>query len=138
MSISPSLRQQIRKEAHYRCGYCQTQERVSGVPLTIEHLIPVAAGGNNTEVNLWLSCRLCNEAKASQINALDMETGATVPLYNPRTQPWQEHFHWDLSKTRLVGLTAIGRATIDALQLNDEFRIASRAIWVEAGWHPPT
>ena len=138
MSISPSLRQQIRQEAHYCCGYCQTQERVSGIPLTMEHLIPVASGGSNLETNLWLSCRLCNEAKGTQINAVDPETGIAVPLFNPRTQSWHEHFKWDSSKTRIVGLTPIGRATIEALQLNDEFRIASRAIWVEAGWHPPT
>ena len=37
----------------------------------------------------------------------------------------------------MIGLTAIGRATIVALQLNDEFRIKSRAIWVEANLHPP-
>lgn len=137
MSISQPLRQRIRNTANYRCGYCQTQERVSGIPLTIEHLIPVALGGSDQEANLWLSCRLCNEAKAVQINATDDESDTVVALFNPRTQLWSEHFKWDQSQTRMIGLTASGRATIVALQLNDEFRIKSRAIWVEANLHPP-
>ncbi|PKO20758.1 MAG: hypothetical protein CVU38_18390 [Chloroflexi bacterium HGW-Chloroflexi-1] len=50
-----ALRQRIAEPARYRCGYCLTQEVVSGVPLTVEHIIPKARGGQTVEENLWLS-----------------------------------------------------------------------------------
>lgn len=40
-----SLRAQIAAQARHRCGYCLTQEVVSGIPLTLEHIIPKALGG---------------------------------------------------------------------------------------------
>lgn len=61
--IPRQQRRRIAEEAQYRCGYCQTQEVVSGIPLTIEHITPKAKGGNEDNENLWLSCRLCNEKK---------------------------------------------------------------------------
>jgi hypothetical protein len=130
-------RRRIADAAKDRCGYCQTQEIVSGIPLTVEHIIPRARGGNDDDANLWLSCRLCNEKKGVLIEAVDPETGETVPLFNPRTQMWPAHFEWSGDSTRIVPTTAIGRATVDALSLNDELRVHSRAIWVKAGYHPP-
>jgi len=38
---------------------------------------------------------------------------------------------------RVVGLTAIGRATIVALKMNNEVIVDARRRWVSAGWHPP-
>ena len=137
MTVSTRLRQQIAAQARYRCGYCQTQETVSGIPLTIEHIAPKAQGGQDDAENLWLSCRLCNEAKGARSEAIDLLTGSTVPLYNPRTQNWTEHFVWDNDGTSVVGLTPIGRATVSALSLNSDLRVRARAIWVQAGYHPP-
>ena len=51
----------LAPEVKYRCGYCLTQEAVSGIPLTLEHIVPQAKGGAFEETNLWLSCRLCNQ-----------------------------------------------------------------------------
>ncbi len=137
-SISTALRNRIAKEAKFRCGYCLTQEIVSGVPLTIEHIIPKSGGGRNTVDNLWLSCRLCNEAKGVMTEGNDKETGEIVTLFHPRIQRWENHFEWSENGTRIIGKNPAGRATIDALSLNSEFRILARALWVEAGWHPPT
>lgn len=131
------LRQLLAERTQSRCGYCQTQEVVSGIPLTLEHILPLAKGGADNEENLWLSCRLCNEAKGVLVEARDSETGQIVPLFNPRAQQWAEHFIWDRRGTRMMGQTAVGRATIVALDLNSDLRVRSRAIWVEAGWHPP-
>ena len=44
--------------------------------LEIEHVIPVARGGTSDEMNLWLSCPLCNRAKGDRVAATDPETGA--------------------------------------------------------------
>lgn len=137
ISSAQTLRQRIAEQARYRCGYCLTQEVVSGIPLTLEHITPKAKGGQDTEENLWLSCRLCNEAKGILTEALDPETESIVPLFNPRTQIWTEHFTWNENRTSIIGQTPTGRATVIALSLNSELRIRARAIWVEAGWHPP-
>lgn len=132
-----ALRAQVAAQARYRCGYCLTQEVVSGIPLTLEHLVPRALGGADTEENLWLSCRLCNESKGVHLAAIDPDTGIVVSLFNPRTDQWSEHFGWSEEGTRMFGRTAMGRATIAALSLNAELRVRSRAIWVEVGYHPP-
>ena len=84
--ITRNQRRQIAEEAKYRCGYCQTQEVVSGIPLTVEHITPKAKGGSDDNANLWLSCRLCNEKKGTLIEAMNPETGDLVSLFNPRTQ----------------------------------------------------
>jgi hypothetical protein len=136
--IGKRLRHRVARQAQFRCGYCQTQEIVSGVPLTIEHITPKMRGGEDVEANLWLSCRLCNETKGAQIEAIDPETGAVVPLFNPRSDEWNIHFAWVTEGIAVLGLTPVGRATIGALDLNSQFRRASRTLWVEAGYHPPS
>lgn len=137
MSTVKQLRLIVAEQARHQCGYCQTQEVVSGIRLTVEHLSPKALGGTDEIDNLWLSCRTCNEAKGVLTNAFDPETQQTVPLFNPRTQLWHEHFFWDQDSTHIIGKTAVGRATVHVLDLNNELRVMSRAIWVEAGFHPP-
>jgi hypothetical protein len=72
-----------------------------------------------------------------QTEAIDPQTDSIAQLYNPRTQNWAEHFAWSHDGTEIVGLTDVGRASVVALSLNTEFRVRSRAIWVEAGHHPP-
>jgi hypothetical protein len=137
-ATSAALRRQVLEDAGTRCGYCQSDELLTGIPLSTEHLIPVAAGGQTVRDNLWRSCRPCNELKGAQIHASDPETGEIVPLYNPRTQPWNDHFRWSDDGTLLLGLTPIGRATIAALQLNRPMLRAARRRWVLVGWHPPS
>ena len=107
--------------------------------LEIEHLIPRAKGGTSDESNLWLSCPLCNRHKGDRTEAEDPATGATLPLFNPRTQRWSEHFRWTADGLRIVGLTPVGRATVAALHLDDDpDAVVVRSFWVLAGWHPPS
>lgn len=82
--VSPAVRRRVAQQAASRCGYCHTQERVSGIPLTLEHFVPKAKGGDDDEQNLWFSCRLCNEAKGVLTEAVAPESGEIVPLFNPR------------------------------------------------------
>lgn len=137
MITTQPLRQRVAEQARHRCGYCLTQEVVSGVPLTMEHIIPQAKGGGTVEENLWLSCRLCNEAKGVLTEAVDPISSTVAPLFNPRTQVWAEHFAWSEDGAQVIGRTPTGRATVVALKLNSELHVRARAIWVEAGWHPP-
>jgi len=105
--------------------------------LEIEHIIPIAAGGTDDEENLWLSCRLCNNAKGAKTHGYDINTRWRVRLFNPRRQKWCRHFRWSHDGTQIIGITPCGRATVSALNLNNEIARVVRGNWVTAGWHPP-
>jgi hypothetical protein len=135
--ISEALKKRVRQSAGDRCGYCQSSQKyVLGI-LEIDHITPVAAGGDSNENNLWLSCRLCNGYKGSQINAIDPVSEQTTQLFNPRYQNWSEQFSWSADGACIIGLTPCGRATVSALQLNNVYAVAVRKAWVSVGWHPP-
>lgn len=137
--IAADLDRRVRLAAGNRCGYCLSPQHLVMARLEIEHLIPVARGGSNDESNLWLACPLCNNHKSDKIEAVDPETGAMVPLFNPRTQPWAEHFRWSEAGIQVIGLTPVERATVVALHLdNDPDALEVRSYWVEADWHPPS
>lgn len=135
--IPVELRRQVRTDAGRRCGYCQSPEVLTGFPLDIEHIIPEAAGGPTVRKNLWLACHRCNQFKSDRIQAIDPLTGDRVSFFNPRIQIWSEHLEWSPDGTLVVGVTPCGRATVDALRLNNEYVVAARRFWVEAGWWPP-
>ncbi len=135
--VSAALKLRITRQAGSRCGYCLTSERLTGIPLTLDHIIPIAAGGLTEEHNLWRACRACNEFKGAQTHAEDPPTGERVLLFNPRTQRWHVHFEWSADGAQIVGRTACGRATVLALQFNHDLIVEARRQWVRAGWHPP-
>ena len=137
--ISVEVERRVRDAARNRCGYCLSPQRLVMARLEIEHIIPVSRGGDSSESNLWLSCPLCNRFKADRTSAPDPDTGIEVPLFNPRTQRWSEHFRWSEDGIRVIGLTPTGRATVALLHLADDpDALIVRAHWVLAGWHPPT
>lgn len=135
--ISDELRARVREQADDRCGYCLSPQKYVMGKLEIEHIIPTSHDGTDDEDNLWLSCRMCNNYKGSQTQALDPVSGDHVPLFNPRHQKWSAHFSWSNDGIRIVGQTASRRATVLALQLNNEIALMVRSHWVTAGWHPP-
>lgn len=131
------LREQIVERASGRCEYCQTQQ-VIVVSMEIDHIVPEAAGGETKLDNLCLACVGCNGFKLAFQTGIDPETNEETSLFNPRVQDWNDHFRWSEDGLRVVGLTAIGRATIMRLRMNRQGVAASRRRWVEAGWHPPS
>jgi hypothetical protein len=135
--VPEGVRRRVAEAAGQQCGYCQTQEQFVCYLLHIEHIIPVAAGGSSMEENLWLACCVCNNAKGTLTRGADPDTGADVPLFNPRTQAWSEHFTWSPDGTEVIGTSPVGRATVRALQLNTPLRVETRRRWVDVGWHPP-
>lgn len=138
VKIPAKLAAKIREQAQLRCGYCLVSEHLIGIRMEFEHLSPLSANGQTIEENLWLSCRNCNGFKHTQTEAIDPETGQLVPLFNPRTQNWFEHFRWSDDHTEIVGLSSVGRATVLALKLNHPMIVATRKLWVSVGWWPPT
>jgi hypothetical protein len=135
--ISETIRQIVRSRAENRCEYCLSHQNYIMGRLQIDHIQPLIKGGNNTEDNLCLACELCNQYKWIQTQGLDPECGEIVSLFNPRQQKWKEHFTWNIEGTEIIGLTTCGRATIQALRLNNSLAVTVRKNWVQAGWYPP-
>lgn len=136
-SVPDAVRARVRKAAGDCCGYCLSPQRLVMGKLEIEHILPRSLGGSDEEVNIWLSCGLCNRYKGSQTQGIDPVNDATVELFNPRTQVWTEHFRWSSDGAYIIGLTGVGRGTVTALRLNNELAVEVRRNWVLAGWHPP-
>ena len=135
-TIPKRLRRQVVGRASGFCEYCQTSQAIV-ITMEIDHIIPQSADGNTTMDNLCLTCTSCNNYKGAHQIGTDPETGRDTPLFNPRTQIWQQHFQWAEDGTRLLGLTETGRATIQRLRINRQAVFEARKRWVEAGWHPP-
>ncbi len=59
-----------------------------------------------------------------------------VLLFHPRQDLWETHLRWSRSGVRILGRTATGRATVEALRMNDPDRVETRRFWVKYGVHP--
>jgi len=128
----------VREAARNRCGYCLSPQQLVMARLEIEHMVPLAKGGNDDEANLWLACPICNSHKSDKTEGVDPLTSVTVALFNPRTQSWWDHFEWADDGIHILGTTPTGRATVVALHLSDDpDALTVRGYWVLAGWHPP-
>src|SRR5690606_1105448 len=85
-------------------------------PLEIEHIIPKKHHGTDSDDNLALACYHCNAHKGPNLAGFDPLTGEITPLFHPRRDTWTDRFAWE--QARIVGLTAVGRATVDVLCFN--------------------
>ena len=131
------LRQQVRTRARARCEYCQHPASHACAPFVCEHVLPRVSGAGNTLPELAWACPACNSHKYAKTHALDPQIRRVVPLFNPRRQRWARHFVWSEDFMVIVGRTAIGRATVEALHLNrPELRNLRRALRA-IGEHPP-
>jgi hypothetical protein len=138
-SIPTWLRQALRAEfPDPHCAYCHSPERLLGIPLEADHIVAEAVGGKAELTNVCLCCRSCNGYKGSRTRARDPQTGRQVRLFHPRQQRWATHFAWSEDKARLIGLTATGRATIEALQMNNDLITNLRRLWIKLRLHPTT
>jgi HNH endonuclease len=143
MTISIASRQRIRQRANFLCEYCHSSEEASASLFTLDHIIPQSLGGDDAEDNLALACHRCNGRRYNFTEGTDSQTNILVPLFNPRKDRWFEHFSWSTDGYNIFGVTPIGRATIDRLDLNDDFHDdasiqRARRLWIRGGWHPPT
>ncbi|HYW18383.1 MAG TPA: HNH endonuclease [Nodularia sp. (in: cyanobacteria)] len=135
--ISESTQNQVRQRAKFLCEYCHASEQWQYVSFTVDHVIPLTKGGANSIDNLALACFHCNRQKSDKLKAFDEQSLSEVPLFNPRTDSWQEHFIWSTDTLSIIGLTPTGRATVVALAFNRPRIINIRAADREIGRHPP-
>ncbi len=134
--IPIAIRKKVAELAKNRCSYCRSPEW-AGVPMVLDHIIPLSAGGSSDIENLCLACYRCNEFKGAKQGSIDPLTGSQISLFKPRMQLWTDHFAWSKDGLRIVSLTAIGRATSKTLHLNNTRLLQARKIWIFAGLHPP-
>ena len=136
--ITAQLKQIIIERAAGCCEYCHSQARFATQPFSVEHIKPQSKGGETTLDNLALACQGCNNHKYNKTQAYDPITSAVASLYNPRQQKWSDHFNWNEDFTKVVGLTPIGRATVEVLQLNREGLMNLRRVLYAMSEHPPS
>jgi hypothetical protein len=132
-----SVRKIVCERALDCCEYCQMQATLSHDPFSAEHIVPIAKGGLDDLENLAWSCLGCNLFKAVATHVFDLLTGDLVPLYNPRTNNWSEHFIWTENFSQIIGITSTGRASVTRLKLNRTGLVNLRKILVAADKHPP-
>lgn len=136
-NISATFKRHIIERFHGYCEYCKCSADFSTEPFSIEHIIPRSKYGSDDLENLAHACIGCNLYKSDKTEALDILSQTIVLLFNPRIMQWDEYFIWDESLTGMLGKTAIGRATIEALKLNCRPIKNLRRALIAIGKHPP-
>jgi hypothetical protein len=137
--IPADFRETVGRRANNRCEYCHLAQETQVATFPVDHVQPVSAGGRTELENLAFSCPRCNARKWTHTDAADPVSGQLVPLFNPRTQVWSEHFRWSESDTAVLEpLTATGRATVDLLDLNSPQHLTIRRWLLAIGMTLPT
>jgi hypothetical protein len=135
--LPADLRRVVKSRAGNLCEYCLALGSYSFHPFSIDHIVPVSKGGSDDPDNLAYACQFCNSSKYDKTTATDSLTGATVSLFNPRSDGWPQHFTWNEDFTIILGITPTGRATIACLNMNREEAVNLRAALRSFGVHPP-
>lgn len=135
--VTAQQKKAVAERANGCCEYCRSQARFAIQPFSIEHIIPRSLGGETTLDNLALACQGCNNHKYNKTEGRDLISGDITSFYHPRQQRWSEHFAWNNDFTLVIGLTSIGRTTVEALQLNREGVVNLRKVLYATGEHPP-
>lgn len=124
--MDAATRRAVLERAGNRREYCRLHQDQS--PLAthhVEHVIPRKHGGTDELENLALACIDCNLYKGSNVAGFDPETGALTELFHPRRHTWTDHFEW--RGAVIIGRTAIGRTTVDVLNLNSDEQLQLRS-----------
>lgn len=64
-ALSKATRERILERDGRECCYCGD----TGGPFHIDHVVPVARGGNDDDENLCVACAPCNFAKSASLNS---------------------------------------------------------------------
>lgn len=80
-TVSRRLRFEILRRDGHTCRYCGAS--APDVPLTVDHVIPIALGGGNEPANLVTACDECNSGKSSMApdSALVDDVDASAALF---------------------------------------------------------
>lgn len=53
--LTAAVRRQVAAREGQRCAYCRSPQQV-GIPMVVDHIMPLAAGGSSRLENLCLAC----------------------------------------------------------------------------------
>lgn len=131
------LRDLVQQRALGLCEYCHfpSEWDAAAFAFQIDHIIAQKHGGRTVAENLALACYHCNNYKGPNIAGIDPLTEQMVRLFHPRQDRWADHFQWD--GPILLGLTPVGRATIEVLAINQPSYVVVRESLIEQGVFPP-
>jgi len=129
------LERKVRQRAQYSCEYCLTPESAYRFTFPIDHIVAKQHGGETSLNNLAEACLRCNSHKGPNLSGIDPASGRLVRLYHPRQDRWTRHFRW--KGPIILGITAIGRATIVVLDMNHSDSVAVREALIAEGGFPP-
>ena len=119
------------------CEYCVVPSDYSTDFFNFDHIQPTSQKGTSELGNLARTCGICNGYKHDKTKATDPLTQQICRLFHPRQDKWKDHFEWSKDGLRIIGKTAIGRTTIDLLQVNRKSNINLRKLLKIVGLHPP-
>lgn len=134
-SISKSSRFEVFKRDSFTCQYCGAT--APDVLLEVDHINPVANGGDNSILNLITACRDCNSGKGkktlSDKSAIEKQKQQLDALNEKRQQlkmmiEWKE----ELEKIDSESIDAIERAIFDGTgrQFTEQGRLYV-STWIE-------
>jgi hypothetical protein len=126
----------VSARAEHRCEYCHAPEAIFNFPFEVEHVFPPGQAGSDTEENWALACRSCNLFKSDGLDGTDSETAATIALFHPRHEVWEENFAAVVEEGTVIGLTPTGRATVARLRMNSPTQVFARKQWTRLGLFP--
>ena len=122
----------VRDRAAERCEYCRLPDRIELTgPFHVEHIVARQHGGTDDLSNLAWACSRCNRHKGTNLSAVDPDSGKVVFLFNPRVENWEGHF--EIAVALILGTSAVGRATVQLLQMNAERRVELRSELINQG-----
>lgn len=117
-NISKKIRFEVFKRDSFRCQYCGRS--APDVILEVDHIKPVAEGGDNSLLNLITSCRDCNRGKGKRLltdnDAISKQKAILDDLNEKRLQ-MEMLIQW---KTGLEELYDKQIAIIQDIIINDE------------------
>ena len=123
--MDATTRDLVRQRAGDRCEYCRLRQEHSTLRHHIEHITAKQHGGSDHPDNLALACHRCNLHKGTNLTGIDAQSGQVMPLFHPRRDRWSDHF--TLQGEYITGISAVGRATVQVLNMNDARRLELRA-----------
>jgi hypothetical protein len=129
--MAMTRREQICARARGACEYCRMPQEFDVRPFQIDHIRAQKHRGLSGMSNVALACLPCNSFKGPNVAGYDPEMNKLQRLFNPRVDERVQHFAWD--GPLLVGLTSVGRTTIEVLRINAVDRVAHRELLIDAG-----
>jgi len=114
----------VQKRAGHRCEYCHIPEMAYSLSFHVEHIVASVHQRNDDPSNLAWACPPCNVHKGTNLATIDPDTGLQTNVFDPRQNDWTDHFA--LLEYSLVGLSPVGRGSIQLLKMNLPRRIELR------------